>query len=121
MAQVLTPLANILDRGVGVDDIEAAGVAATDTELQFANDGNLVLFVANASGGNRVVTLVAQPDPFGRGGGGVNNVVLTIPTTAYGFFPFMSPAMFNNVGIATVTLDAIASTTLALYRLIKRT
>jgi hypothetical protein len=120
MAQVLNPIATLLDRGIGVPDIAAVAIAATDTELQFANDGNLLLFIDNNDAGVRVATLQATPDPFGRGGGGVNNVVLNIPAGEKGFFPFANPAMFNNVGITTVVLDAFANTNVALYRLVKR-
>lgn len=120
MAQVLTPIANLLDRGEGVADLQAALAAATDTELQFANDGNMVLFIDNQSAGVRQVTLKATPDPFGRGGAGTNDVVIDIPAGEVGFFPFMTPAMFGNVGLTTVTLDASATTNVGLYRLTKR-
>jgi len=121
MAQVLTPIATLLNRGIGVADLQAALAAATDTEIQFKNSGDLVLFVDNQSAGVRTVTLKAQPDPFGRGGAGVNDEVIAIPAGEVGFVPFMSPAMFNNGGIASVELDATATTNVGIYRLSSNT
>ncbi len=121
MAQVLTPIATLLNRGIGVADLQAALEAATDTELQFKNSGDLVLFVDNQSAGVRTVTLKAQPDPFGRGGAGVNDEIINIPAGEVGFIPFMDAAMFNSGGIVSVELDAVLTTNIGVYRLTRNT
>lgn len=122
MALTLTPIATLLDRGEGVQDLQGAlASVGAETELNFANDGNLILFIENGDVAAKTATLAAQPDPFGRGGGGVNDEPITIPAGQVGFFPFMSPAMFNNVGITTVTLSAATNVNVGLYRLSKRT
>lgn len=119
MPQTLTPIAELLDRGVGVADLQASLVAATDVDLEWRNDGNLVLFIDNQDAGARTVTLKAQPDPFGRGGAGVNDEPISIPAGQMGFIPMHTPAMFNSGGLAAATLDATTSTSVGLYRLRK--
>lgn len=118
MAQVLTPT-TLLDRGEGVADLSAAAVAATSTEIVFPNDGSLILAVVNNDASSKTATLKAVADPDGRGGATVSDVAIVVPTLQIGLFPFMSPAMFNSGGNATVTLSATTSVKLGLYRLTK--
>ncbi len=120
MPQTLTPTTS-LDRGVGIANLDTNGVVSTDLEVNFANDGNSILAIVNGSASTLVVTLNAQPDPFGRGGGGTNDEAISIPAGETGLFPFMSPVMFNNGGITSLTLDAVdAAVKLNLIRLTKR-
>jgi len=116
MAQTITAT-EVLDRGIGVADIAAAAVAATDAEITFKNTGSEILFVVNADAGAREATLVAIPDFYGRGGGGDNDEVISVPADGIGMFPLMNVAMFGST--VTVNLDATANTSLALFRLRK--
>lgn len=115
MAQTLTPLATFLDRGEGVADLSGALVAASDTELQFLNTNDLILFIENADAAAKTATLNGQPDPFGRS----SDVVLNIAAGDTAFFSFQNREMFNLGGTVTVTLDATTSVSVGLYRLTK--
>lgn len=121
MPMVLTPIATLLDIGRGVLDLDAALTQATFADLVFYNDGNVVLFISNASAGVRTVTVKSQQDPFSRGGAAdtQNDEVIAITAGKIGFIPFMNPAMFNLGGMVTVTLDAVATTKVGIYRLTK--
>lgn len=113
----LSPIATLTDDGkTVVVDIDGSLAAAVDLSNNFLNDGNISIYVSNASGGNRVVTVKAQPDPFGRGGAGVGDVVCTIPAGKIGKLPFLNPASFNSGGQCTFTLDAVATTKIGIYR-----
>lgn len=107
--------------GVGMLSLDAAGIAATETTVTWANTGDDIFFVSNQSGGNRVATLKSQTDPFERGGSAdtQNDEAITIPTLMVGLFPFADPAMFNSGGLATVTLDATTSTKVGVIRIRK--
>jgi len=115
----LTPIATLPNLGNGIASIQAALSAAADLSNDFANDGNIVLFVHNGDAATKDVTLVAEPDPYGRGGSGNNDVTVTIPAGETAFFPFMAAAMFNSGGSATFTLSAITSVDIGIYRLTK--
>ena len=119
MAQIVTPIADLLDRGEGIADLDAVATPATDNDLDFRNDGNLVAAIVNNSAGVRVATLKATPDPYGRGGAGIADVQISIPAGKVGFFPFMAIAMFQTGGATAsrITLDAFATTKIALIRL----
>lgn len=112
MPQII-PIVELVDRGEGVADLQASLVAATEVELSFNNDGNVVNFIQNDSAGVRTVTLNSVADPFGR----VGDVVIAIPAGQTGMFAFPSPAMFG--GAATMTLDAFATTLIGAYRFTK--
>jgi len=115
----LTPVATRDDTGQGIADIVSLLDAAVDLQNDFVNDGNLVLFVNNGSVNPLVVTLIAEADPYGRGGGGVGDEAITVPAGAIGMFPFASPAMFNNGAKAAFTLDATATIDIGIVRLKK--
>jgi hypothetical protein len=121
MPQTLTPDFDLLDRGVGIADLIAGPTVATDTDLEFRNDGNMVLAVSNQDAAGITATLVATPDPYGRGGSSVNDEVISIAAGAVGLFPFMALAMFQTGGSTStsVTLSATANVTLTLIRLTK--
>ena len=121
MPQTITVVDDLLDRGVGIDDISSGATAATDTDLTFANDGNMILFIINASGAPITATLNATPDPYGRGGAGVNDEAITVPAGETGYFPFMNLAMFQSGGSAatSVTLSVFASVSVRLARITK--
>lgn len=115
----LTPVATRDDTGVGIADIVALLANAADLQNDFVNDGNNVLFVNNGSASPLVVTLIAEPDPFGRGGGGVGDEAITIPAGKLGMFPFASPAMFNSGAKAAFTLDATATIKIGIVKIKK--
>lgn len=121
MPQTLTPDFDLLDRGVGIDDLVTGATAATDVDLEFRNDGDMVLAISNGSGAPMTATLNATPDPYGRGGSGVNDETINIPTGGVGFFPFMAIAMFQTGGSTStsVTLSTTTSVTLTLIRITK--
>lgn len=112
MAQKITPI-EMVDRGEGVADLQASLTTATEVELEYNNDGNVVTFIQNDDAGARVATLNSVPDPFGREG----DVAISIPAGQTGLFAFANPAMFG--GQASITLDAFASTEVGCYRFTK--
>ena len=120
MAQKLEPIAKLLNRGEGVADVQAALAAATDTDIVFDNGGDAILYIHNGDVSSKTATLKAEPDPFGRGGGGTNDVALTIPAGETAFYPFMAPAMFNSGGQVTVELSATTSVSVGVYLLTKQ-
>lgn len=112
--------AEYLDRGAGIQDLEASLVAAA-TSMEFKNDGNIVVVINNGSVGSVTATLKSQPDPYGRGGASDtdNDEVYTIAAGKLAFIPLMNPAMFNLSGVAQITLSAAASVTVGFFRLTK--
>jgi len=121
MPQTLTPDFDLLDRGVGIADLVTGPTAASDTALEFRNDGNMILAISNADAAGITATLTATPDPYGRGGSTVNDEVISIGAGDVGLFPFMALAMFQTGGSTTtsITLSAIANVTLTLIKLTK--
>ncbi len=107
------------DFGERIVDLDGAGTQLVDTSNQFYNSGSEVIVCSNASGGNRVLTVKAQPDPYGRGGATVGDLVNTIPAGKVGFVGFLNPASFNAGGMCTFTVDAVATTKVAILRLRK--
>lgn len=107
------------DSGERILDIQAAAVQLVDASNQFYNSGNEIIVCDNQSAGSRVLTVKGQPDPYGRGGSGVGDVVMTIPTLKVGMTGFFNPASFNNGGILTFTVDAVLTTKVAILRLRK--
>ena|SRR3989304_4479093 len=85
-----------------------AAVASSDT---FSNDGRTLLVVANASGGNRIVTLTATATVDGLT---ITNPTVTIATGATKIIGPFPPRWFNSSsGVVTVTYDGTTSTTAA--------
>lgn len=116
----LTPFDTLDDFGEKIVDLDGALAAAVDTTNDFFNTGSEMIVVSNASAGNRVVTVKSQPDPFGRGGSGVGDLVITIPAGKMGISGFLNPASYNGgSGKCQFTLDAIATTKIGVLRLRK--
>jgi len=118
MTTTLTPIATLTDRGVGVADIDAALVAATEVGHVFTNDGNIMAFISNGGGVAVTATLVAEPDPYGRGAT-ANDEVISIPAGGVGMFSLANPAMFNAGGLAALNLSVFASVKIGIYRIRK--
>jgi hypothetical protein len=55
----------LLDRGRIEYDIENTIAVAASTQMDFRNDGNLILLVFSGTTGT-TLTLKGQPDPYGR-------------------------------------------------------
>jgi hypothetical protein len=94
MAQTLA-VQDFLDRGAVQDDLLALLVATTDTSLQFANTGDILVFISNESGGAVNVTVEAAVDPFGHT---VDVGPTSVADEKFGLISFMSPAVFNTTG-----------------------
>lgn len=103
-------------------DLDSFMVAA-DVSMEFPNDGDVITILKSSAVGIITATLKAVPDPYGRGGAGVNDVVLSIPiggtTVQFAMFPQANPAMFNNVGVAQITLSSATNVSVAFIRLKK--
>jgi len=114
----LTPIEVLDGRGQGVADLQAALIAATDTNLQFRNTGREIIYIHNGDVGARVATLKAVPTRFGRpiNGGTGDDQVISIPAGETGFFAFANPEMFNVGDLATVELDAATNADVGVYR-----
>lgn len=115
------------DRGgqglvTSLQDLDSFMVAA-DTSMEIPNDGDVIAVLKSTNAGAVTATVKAVPDPYGRGGGGVGDVVYTIPigstTPQFALIPQMNPAMFNNVGVAQITLSTASGVTVAFIRLKK--
>ena len=50
------------DQAIGIPDIDAFCVAATVTNIEFRNDGNVLIFVSNGSAGAITATVKSVPD-----------------------------------------------------------
>src|SRR3954462_7301292 len=105
-----------------LQDLDNFMVAAA-ASMEFPNDGDVIVLLRSTAVGTVTATLVAQPDPYGRGGATVGDVILTIPigstTPQMAMFPQINPAMFNNLGIAQITLNSATNVTVAFVRLKK--
>ncbi len=120
MATLAVSAANDMnDSGDSIVDMAAAGTQLADLSNDFFNSGNEIIVCDNQSVGNRVLTIKGQPDPFGRGGSGVGDITITIPTLKVGCSSFLNPAMFNSGGKCTFTVDATTTTKVAIVRLRK--
>lgn len=105
------------DRGgqgltASLQDLDATVVAISAvaaTSMEIPNDGDIVVAFINTDSVARTVVVKAVPDPYGRGGSGVGDVTYTIPignvTPQMALVPLMNPAMFNNVGVAQLTIS----------------
>ena len=102
--------------GDSIVDIDGALAAATETSNDFYNHGDQILVVSNASAGNRVVTVIGRPDPYGVT---ADNLVVTIPAGKIGMTGFLNPAVFNSGGKCSYTLDATATTKHGIIKLRK--
>lgn len=115
----LTPFNQLDDYGERILDLDGALAAAVDTTNDFFNSGNEQIVVSNASAGVRTLTVKAQPDPFGRGGATIGDLVAAIPAGKIGVTSFLNPAMYNAGGKCTFTLDAVATTKHGILRFAK--
>lgn len=115
----LVPASTLNDSGGKIVDLDGALAAATATSNDFFNSGNEIYVVSNASAGVRNVTVVAQPDPYGRGGATVGDIAIAIPAGKIGITSLLNPASFNAGGKCTVTLDATATTKHGIIRFLK--
>ena len=106
------------DQAIGIPDIDAFCVAATVTNIEFRNDGNVLIFVSNGSAGAITATVKSVPDTYGRGGpsDNDNDEVISVPAGKVGMFPFASIGMFNAGGLCSLTLSAFASVKVGLLR-----
>ena len=124
MAVVISPARVFEDRGIGVGDVDAILTAANSNygTVRFKNTGDLILVVKNGSASPVTVTLKSAPDSTGRGGevAGTFDEPITIAAGDTGFFPFMSPAMFNSEGLVEVTLSATTTILIGIVRLRQR-
>lgn len=95
---------------------------ATDSanNMMFLNDGQVFLYVKNASGASITVTLVSVPDPFGR----LGDIITTVPAGADRIIPCVSPNLFNqtvngDAGNVYVNFSASASVTVGAFKLLQ--
>lgn len=116
---LINPTHELKNGGTGLVDVDAACATAASTAMEFANDGNLVLFVKNGGGAGITLTVKANAGDRDGRGGTANDVAYTVPAGKIGFVPFLAPVLFNNAGLAQVTLSSVSSVTYALARLDK--
>ncbi len=110
-------VANTLDdSGEAIVDLDAAGTQLVDASNLFYNTGNEVIVCSNASAGVRTLTVIGQRDPFGVL---ASNLACAIPAGKIGFIGFLNPAIYNAGGLVSFTVDAVATTKLAILRLRK--
>lgn len=121
----LTPIATLDDKGQSAN-ITAGLVAAVDLVNDFLNDGNVVIVIRNTDTNAKTLTISGQPDPFGRGGSTVGDVVLNLAagnvTPQIDLSSLLNPAMFNIGGKCTTTIagtGGVTGVSIGLYRLRK--
>lgn len=107
------------DSGNKILDLDGAGTQLVDSSNDFFNSGNEVIVCSNASAGVRTLTIKGQPDPYGRGGSTVGDIACAIVAGKIMMSSLLNPAMFNSGGKCTFTVDAVATTKVAIVRLRK--
>lgn len=94
------------------------GATDSTNNMMFANDGQVFLYVKNASGASITVTHVSVPDPYGR----LGDIITTVPAGADRIIPCVSPALFNqtnaDAGNVYVNFSASASVTVGAFKLL---
>ncbi len=106
---------------IPVQDLTRAGAAptftaATQTDIQWVNDGKTVLEVKNTNAATRTITFQT---PGTQDGNAVADPVTTVPaTTGDRIFKPFPPDIYNQTdGNVYADLEATAGVTVALYRI----
>lgn len=108
----LTPIQRVNHVGAS---IEASGVSAAVGGDAFPNDGDVLIYLRNASGSSITVTAVTQIAPTGLA---VNDTTITVPSLGVvvaGPFP---PEIYNDAsGLVQLTYSSVTSFSLAAIQL----
>lgn len=116
---LIVPTHELKNGGTGIADLAAACATAAAASMEFANDGNLMLFILNGSASPITATVKANAGDRDGRGGTANDVAYTIAAGDIAVIPFLAPVLFNNAGLAQVTLSLPTTVTYALARMDK--
>lgn len=113
--QVLTPV--VLTPDAVPTDLSASLATATQTTVQFANTGNVLLLVNPGAATTTTVTVNVGAQVLGQAVSSFTPYTMTVANHVYAFGPFHSALDAPGALTVTVTFSSISTTSVSLVQL----